>query len=129
MLLRVLQKHLWLLAVVLLALAETAIAAEGTAGSGFVTGVDTVFAYLVAALSQLLLFSIGGMPFIVLWLIIGAIFFSLVNLKSVVDLSDMMILSMAFPNLLGCYLLSGKLAATLENYTKRLQTGQMPAYK
>ncbi len=54
---------------------------------------------------------------------------SVVNLKSVIDLSDMMILAMAFPNLLGCFLMSGKVAAALEDYMKRLQVGQMPVYK
>lgn len=54
---------------------------------------------------------------------------SVVNLKSIIDLTDMMMLSMAFPNLLGCYLLSGKVAADLENYMKRLTLGQMPVYK
>lgn len=54
---------------------------------------------------------------------------SVVNLKSVIDLSDMMILAMAFPNLLGCYLLSGKVAAALKDYMQRLHVGQMPVYK
>lgn len=61
----------------------------------------------------------------VIFVFIGAV----VNLQSVIDLSDMMILSMAFPNLLGCYLLSGKVAAALEDYMKRLHFGQMPVYK
>lgn len=54
---------------------------------------------------------------------------SVVNLGAVIDLSDMMILSMAFPNLLGCYILSGKVASALDNYMQRLQVGQMPVYK
>ncbi|AFZ28839.1 amino acid carrier protein [Gloeocapsa sp. PCC 7428] len=54
---------------------------------------------------------------------------SVVNLGAVLDFSDMMILSMAFPNILGCYLLSGKVAADLESYMKRLNTGQMPVYR
>ena len=61
----------------------------------------------------------------VIFVFIGAV----VNLKSVIDLSDMMILAMAFPNLLGCYLLSGKVAAALSDYMKRLNLGQMPVYK
>lgn len=52
----------------------TAKAADGTAANGFLVALDAVFAYLVAILSQVLFFSIGGIPFIVLWLIIGAIF-------------------------------------------------------
>lgn len=54
---------------------------------------------------------------------------SVVNLKSVLDFGDMMILAMAFPNLLGCFLMSGKVSAALEDYMKRLQVGQMPVYK
>jgi AGCS family alanine or glycine:cation symporter len=54
---------------------------------------------------------------------------SVVNLGAVLDFSDMMILAMAFPNILGCYLLSGKVAADLESYMKRLNTGQMPVYR
>ncbi len=54
---------------------------------------------------------------------------SVVNLQSVLDFGDMMLLSMAFPNLLGCYLLSGKVAAALEDYMHRLHTARMPVYK
>ncbi len=61
----------------------------------------------------------------VIFVFIGAV----VNLESVINLSDMMILAMAFPNLLGCYLLSGKVATALENYMHRLNTGRMPVYK
>ncbi|MGL5926422.1 alanine/glycine:cation symporter family protein [Chroococcidiopsis sp.] len=61
----------------------------------------------------------------IIFVFIGAV----VNLKSVVDFSDMMILSMAFPNLLGCYLLSGKVATALGDYMQRLQTGKMPVFK
>lgn len=54
---------------------------------------------------------------------------SVVELKSVLDFSDMMLFSMAFPNLLGCYLLSGKVAAALTDYMSRLNDGKMPVYK
>ncbi|KKD35453.1 alanine/glycine:cation symporter family protein [Limnoraphis robusta] len=53
---------------------------------------------------------------------------SVVNLGSVLDFSDMMLLAMAFPNLLGCYILSGKLASALSDYMNRLNSGQMPVY-
>lgn len=76
-LLRVLQKHPVLSVVLLLALPSTALASEEATGNGFVAGIDTVFSFLVNAISPILFFSIGGMPFIVLWLIIGAIFFTL----------------------------------------------------
>ncbi|MGK7947380.1 MAG: alanine/glycine:cation symporter family protein [Xenococcaceae cyanobacterium] len=41
---------------------------------------------------------------------------SVVNLGAVVNFSDMMLLSMAFPNLIGCFILSGKVAQDLQNY-------------
>lgn len=76
--LKVLQKHSWLLVIVLLlASAQTAQASDQTAKSGFLATIEAVFSYFVAALSKVLFFSIGGMPFIVLWLIVGAIFFTL----------------------------------------------------
>jgi len=61
--------------------------------------------------------------------VIGVFVGSVVNLRSVLNFGDMMILSMAFPNLLGCFLLSGKVAAALENYMQRLQANKMPAYR
>jgi AGCS family alanine or glycine:cation symporter len=54
---------------------------------------------------------------------------SVVNLGAVLDFSDMMLLSMAFPNILGAILLSGKVADDLNDYMTRLRTGQMPVYK
>ena len=53
---------------------------------------------------------------------------SIVNLGTVVDFSDMMILAMAIPNLIGCYLLSGVIVAELKDYMQRLNSGQMPTY-
>ncbi len=53
---------------------------------------------------------------------------SVVNLGAVLDFSDMMLLAMAFPNLFGCYILSGKLATALNDYMNRLNSGQMPVY-
>ena len=50
---------------------------------------------------------------------------SVVNLGAVLDFSDMMLLAMAFPNLLGCYILSGKVASALKDYMDRLSSGQM----
>ncbi|MEM8781081.1 MAG: alanine:cation symporter family protein, partial [Cyanobacteria bacterium P01_G01_bin.49] len=45
---------------------------------------------------------------------------SVVNLGTVVDFSDMMLLTLAIPNLLGCILLSGKVAQALKDYWQRL---------
>lgn len=54
---------------------------------------------------------------------------SVVNLGSVLDFSDMMLLTMAFPNMLGGFILSGNVAADLNDYLDRLQRGVMPIYK
>ncbi len=76
-LLRVLQKRPWLLVLLLLALPECALAAEEAAPGGFLGGIDAVFAAIVSSLEKVIFLSIGGMPLVVLWLIVGAIFFTL----------------------------------------------------
>jgi len=53
---------------------------------------------------------------------------SLASLSVIIDFSDLMLLGMAFPNLLGCYILSNEVAADLKDYWQRLNTGQMPTY-
>ncbi|EAZ91189.1 alanine/glycine:cation symporter family protein [Crocosphaera chwakensis] len=45
---------------------------------------------------------------------------SVVSLGAVVDFSDMMLLTLAIPNLLGCMLLSGKVATWLKEYWQKL---------
>jgi len=56
------------------------------------------------------------------WL--GAIF----QATAVVNFGDMMILGMAFPNLIGVMLLSGQLKADLDVYWRRLRAGEFPRY-
>jgi AGCS family alanine or glycine:cation symporter len=51
---------------------------------------------------------------------------TIVSLRSVVDFSDMMSLSMAVPNLIACYLLANEVSADLKDYLHRLNSGQMP---
>lgn len=53
---------------------------------------------------------------------------SVVNLGAVLDFSDMMILAMSIPNLIGCYMLSGIIASELKDYMQRLDSGQMLTY-
>ncbi|NER37596.1 MAG: alanine:cation symporter family protein [Oscillatoria sp. SIO1A7] len=53
---------------------------------------------------------------------------SIVNLGSVLDFSDMMLLTMAFPNMLGGFILSNEVAADLKDYMDRLKNGEMRAY-
>lgn len=46
------------------------------------------------------------------------------SLGAVLDLADVMILSMAFPNIIGLYLLSGEVRADLRAYLKKLRKGE-----
>ena len=54
---------------------------------------------------------------------------SVTALTNVLDFSDMMILGMAFPNILAGVLLSPQIRATLFDYWERLQSGKMKTYK
>ncbi|MEM1417413.1 MAG: alanine/glycine:cation symporter family protein [Myxococcota bacterium] len=45
------------------------------------------------------------------------------KLGSVIDFSDLMILGMAFPNILGMYFLAGKVKRAFDEYWKKLQSG------
>lgn len=51
------------------------------------------------------------------------------SLTNVLDFSDMMILSMAFPNILGACLLAPKVRVLAEDYWRRYQDGEMRAYR
>jgi alanine or glycine:cation symporter, AGCS family len=50
---------------------------------------------------------------------------SLLSLSVVIDFTDLLFLGMAFPNLLGCYILSTEVAKDLKNYWGRLSSGEM----
>lgn len=54
---------------------------------------------------------------------------SIVNLGSVLDFSDTMILGMAFPNILGVVLLSPKVRRDLQEYWQKYKAGEFPTYK
>jgi AGCS family alanine or glycine:cation symporter len=51
------------------------------------------------------------------------------NLGSVLDFSDMMILAMAFPNIIGLLLLSGEVKYDLNLYLQKLKDGTIKKYK
>lgn len=51
------------------------------------------------------------------------------SLSNVLDFSDLMILSMAFPNILGAVLLSRKLHVALSSYWDRLTAGEFKTYR
>jgi AGCS family alanine or glycine:cation symporter len=54
---------------------------------------------------------------------------SVVNLGPILDFSDMMFFCMAFPNMLGGFIMSSQVADDLNNYMNRLKSGEMPVYK
>jgi AGCS family alanine or glycine:cation symporter len=56
-----------------------------------------------------------------MFVVVGAV----TELGAVIDFSDLMILGMAFPNILGLFLLSGRVRAALDDYWSRLQSGEM----
>jgi AGCS family alanine or glycine:cation symporter len=51
------------------------------------------------------------------------------NLGAVMDFSDMMILSMAFPNILGLIILAPEVKRDLQDYIKKLKSGEIKKYK
>jgi len=51
------------------------------------------------------------------------------SLGSVVDFTDMMILSLAFPNILGLYIMAPEVKRDLVSYLKRLKSGEIKRYK
>jgi AGCS family alanine or glycine:cation symporter len=50
---------------------------------------------------------------------------SVLKLGNVIDFSDLMILGMSFPNILGAVLLSGRVRSALNHYWQRYTSGQM----
>ena len=54
---------------------------------------------------------------------------SSVSLGAVLDFSDMMILAMAFPNILGLLFLSKEVSSDLDSYFARLKSGKIKKYK
>ena len=66
----------------------------------------------------------ASLPYKVLFLlcvVVGAV----IKLGNVLDFSDLMVLGMAFPNILGLFILSGTVRARLDDYWSRLQSGEM----
>ena len=50
---------------------------------------------------------------------------SSVSLGAVLDFSDMMILAMSFPNIIGLYILSGEVREDLREYFRKLKAGEL----
>ena len=51
------------------------------------------------------------------------------SLDAVVNFSDMMILAMAFPNIIGLIILSGEVKTDLKTYLNQLKDGSIKKYK
>jgi len=51
------------------------------------------------------------------------------SLGAVIDFSDMMILGMAFPNILGLYFLAPEIKSDLVSYLRRVKSGEIKRYK
>ena len=54
---------------------------------------------------------------------------SIVTATNILDFSDLMILSMAFPNILGVLMLSGKVRRALDEYIGRLESGEIKPHE
>ncbi|MEM1169009.1 MAG: alanine/glycine:cation symporter family protein [Cyanobacteria bacterium P01_H01_bin.35] len=67
----------WLYMFLFLLIPTVALAAEPETADSFITTIDQAFLSFVNVIFSILFFSIGGFPLIVLWLIIGAIFFTI----------------------------------------------------
>ncbi|WP_029038526.1 amino acid carrier protein [Salinimicrobium xinjiangense] len=48
-----------------------------------------------------------------------------VSLGAVLDFSDMMILAMSFPNIIGLYIMSGEVKKDLDEYSRKLKAGEL----
>ncbi len=70
-------KRIWLYICLFLLIPTVALAQEEATAGGFIGGLNAAFSRFVEAIFSVLFFSIGGFPLIVLWLIGGAVFFTL----------------------------------------------------
>lgn len=50
---------------------------------------------------------------------------SSVGLGAVLDFADMMIITMAFPNMIGMYILIGEVKKDLKEYNRKLKNGEL----
>ena len=48
-----------------------------------------------------------------------------IGLGAVLDFADMMLLSMAFPNIIGLYIMSGEVRKDLKEYNRKLKAGEI----
>lgn len=70
----------------------------------------------------------SSMSFKILFLVF-VVLGSIVSAKNVLEFGDLMILIMAFPNILGLYILQGDVRRDLRDYETKLKAGAFPVYK
>ena len=61
--------------------------------------------------------------------LVFVVFGSIVSATNVLEFGDLMILSMAFPNILGLYFLGGLVKKDLKEYEQKLKSGEMTTYE
>ena len=66
----------------------------------------------------------GILPYRVVYVLV-VILGPMLSLGSVIDFADMMLLSMAFPNIIGMAIISGKVKEMTVDYVRRLKSGEM----
>ncbi|PKO73238.1 MAG: alanine glycine permease, partial [Betaproteobacteria bacterium HGW-Betaproteobacteria-17] len=54
---------------------------------------------------------------------------SVASAANMLDFTDLLVLAMAFPNLIGLYLLSGKVRSMLTDYQDKLKRGELDREK
>ncbi len=87
------------------------------------------FDYLFGGLSRQLFGNRSVAKFVYFVIFLGFIVVgSSSNLGSVIDFSDMMILAMGFPNILGLIILAPEVSRDLKNYIKQLKSGEIRKY-
>ena len=76
--------------------------------------------------------SLFGMNSSIIYKVIFLVFTvlgSVVSAKNILDFSDIMILGMSLPNILGLYILSGKVRGNLDEYMEKLKSGKIKPHK
>src|SRR5690606_37295022 len=54
---------------------------------------------------------------------------SIITARNVLELGDLMILGMAFPNIAGILFLTGKVRRSLDDYMRKLEAGELEPYR
>lgn len=77
--------------------------------------------------SEYLFGKAGIWPFRIVFLVF-IVMGPIVSLSNVLDFTDLLILSMAYPNIVGMVILSPKVAKLAKDYVRRLKSGEMKTY-